>query len=397
MATAAHTDFQGPLIVAKAGERLQSIDILRGLVMVIMALDHFRDFFSSANFSPTDLSSTTVMYFLTRWITHFCAPVFVFLAGTSAYLALMKGKSRKELARFLVTRGLWLIVVEFVIVAFVWNFSFLGPIYVQVIWVIGVSMIVLGGLIYLPLPAIAAFGLLMIALHHLLDGIQAQDFGSLALVWAVLHQPYQTGIGGIGFAIIYPLIPWVGVMAIGYAFGVFYLRSATDRRKLFLTIGLAVIALFVIVRYLNIYGDPNPWQGQDNIAFTLLSFLNTTKYPASLLFLLMTLGPAILLLVAFESWSGRIADFLLVFGRVPLFFYIFHIFLGHVAMIAAGMLQGFEMTQMLGPFWAAPGEYGFGLPGVYLIWAGLVLLLYPLCKWYAGVKRRYKHPLLSYL
>src|SRR5829696_8085621 len=303
------------------GRRIDSIDLLRGIVMVIMMLDHTRDFIHNAalQFDPTDLSRTNIALFLTRWITHFCAPVFVFLAGTGAYLQLARGKSKAELSRFLITRGLWLIFLELTVVKlgvfFNPDIRFLG--FLQLIWVIGVSMIVLAALIYLPKSVIAALGLLMIALHNLLDSIHVVGWrgpgsptpGLGEKLWILLHQAFYAfplvGDNSPVIAVIYPLIPWVGVMAVGYAFGALYQLDAQRRRRLLLSIGGAATALFIILRAINVYGDPSPWSQQKNVVYTALSFLATSKYPPSLLFLLMTLGPAIAALALFEKGSAR--------------------------------------------------------------------------------------------
>ena len=292
--------------------RVDSIDLLRGIVMVIMMLDHTRDFvhYGSFQFDPTDLTKTNVALFFTRWITHFCAPVFVFLAGTGAYLQVARGKTKKELSRFLVTRGFWLIVLEFTLVRFGATFSldssFLGM--MQVIWVIGVSMIVLAALIHLPLRAVAGIGIGMIALHNLLDRFQVQGWrgpnspvpGFWAKLYMILHQANEPfpifGWPSPVVFVLYPLIPWIGVMAAGYAFGAIYQRDAGRRRRLLLLMGSVATLLFIVLRAANLYGDPSSWSRQSTFAFTLLSFLNTTKYPPSLLFLLMTLGPAMLAL-----------------------------------------------------------------------------------------------------
>jgi uncharacterized membrane protein len=399
--------------------RVDSIDLLRGIVMVIMMLDHTRDFVHNAALrfeDPTDLSTTNIFLFFTRWITHFCAPVFVFLAGTSAYLQFARGKSKAQLSWFLVTRGLWLIVLEFTIVklgiAFNPDYRFLG--FMQVIWVIGVSMIVLAALIHLPKIAIAAFGLLMIALHNLTDGIRVTSWrgpetpvpGVRAKLWMVLHQAFE-GFPILGFPsplvfVIYPLIPWVGVMAAGYVFGAIYQLDAQRRRRWLLIIGGAATLLFIIIRATNLYGDPSPWSQQKNLIFTALSFINTTKYPPSLLFLLMTLGPAILFLALFEGRSerGRIQDFFITFGRVPLFFYVLQWFTAHLLSI----LLHAAFRKPVSWLWKSPIDFfgptpgvGFNLGVVYLSWIAGIALLYPLCKWFAAVKQRRRNWWLSYL
>lgn len=300
-----------------ARQRIDSIDLLRGIVMVVMMLDHTRDFVHSGAlfFDPTDLTRTTPAVFLTRWITHFCAPVFVFLAGTGAYLQLARGKNKRELSKFLVTRGLWLILLELTVIKVgVWlSFDVRFLAMLQVIWVLGVSMIVLAGLIHLPLKVTAAFGLVMIALHNLLDRFEVAGWQGpgtpvpsfLGKIWIVLHQPPFKIFpilweGTPVVAVIYPLIPWVGVMAVGYAFGALYKLDKLERRRWLLMIGGIATALFFALRAVNLYGDPAKWSSQKNFLFTVLSFLNTTKYPPSLLFLLMTLGPAIAALAWFE-------------------------------------------------------------------------------------------------
>jgi uncharacterized membrane protein len=412
---------QGP-----ARARIDSIDLLRGIVMVIMMLDHTRDFIHSGAllFDPTDLTKTTTAVFLTRWITHYCAPVFVFLAGTGAYLQFARGKSKRELSKFLLTRGLWLIVLEFTVVRFGFLFSldyrFLGV--MQVIWVIGVSMIVLAALIYLPLRVIAIFGVAMIVLHNLLDKITVPGWqgpgspvpGLGAKLWMIAHQAFSPmpvwGFPSPIVVVIYPLIPWIGVMAAGYAFGALYQKDAPWRRRMLLAMGSVATVLFILLRLINLYGDPAKWSRQKSSIFTALSFLNTTKYPPSLLFLLMTLGPAMIALALFESGSSagsrfvfaRLRNFFVTFGRVPLFFYILQWYTAHLIAVAAGLLAGQPVAyhfqspidKFAGP---PPAGVGFRLWVVYICWALGVLLLYPLCKWFAGVKARRRDWWLSYL
>src|SRR6185369_8765958 len=399
--------------------RIDSIDLLRGIVMVLMMLDHTRDFVHNAvyQFDPTDPARTNVALFFTRWITHFCAPVFVFLAGTGAYLQLARGKSKEELSKFLVTRGLWLIVLEVTVVKvgvfFNFDIGFLG--FLQVIWVIGVSMIVLAALIHLPLKVTAAFGLLMIAFHNLLDGFRVESWRGpgtplpsvAAKIWILLHQAFEA-FPIVGFPspivfVVYPLVPWVGVMAVGYAFGALYRFEAQRRRRLLLIIGGVATALFIVMRAIDAYGDPSKWSQQKNLVHTALSFLNTSKYPPSLLFLLMTLGPSIIALAFFESSSSRgaIARFFITFGRVPLFFYLLQWFTAHAIAVllhwAFGKPTAWLFKSPIELFSATPQGTGFNLAVVYLAWIAGVLLLYPLCKWFAGVKRRRRDWWLSYL
>ncbi len=380
--------------------RLDSVDLLRGLVIIIMALDHARDYFTIARFDPTDLTQTTASLFLTRWITHFCAPVFVFLAGTSAFLYQARGRSRAEVSRFLLTRGLWLVVLELTAVRWAWtfNFSYTELLFVQVIWVIGVSMIVLAGLVYLPLRAVAAVGIAMIVGHNLLDGITPQSLGAWGPLWTILHVQSAIPLGGNRvFIVIYPLIPWIGVMAVGYALGSLLLRPGQERRRALLMIGGGLTLAFLALRAANVYGDPAPWAAQETAGRTVLSFLNTTKYPPSLLFLLMTLGPAIALLPLFERLTGPAARAVTVFGRVPLFFYVIHLYLVHALALAVGVIAGFDARSFLHVWLMNPDGWGYGLPVVYLVWAGVVVALYPACRWFAGVKARRREVWLSYL
>jgi len=389
-----------PAAPTAARVRLDSVDLLRGLVMVIMALDHTRDYFTNARFNPTDLTQASAALFVTRWITHFCAPVFVFLAGTGALLSFSRGKSRGDLARFLLTRGLWLVLLEFTVVRFAWTFDwdYRRMLFVQVIWALGVSMMALAGLIYLPLKAIAAVGVAMIVGHNLLDPLGPAALGSWGPLWTLLHvQAPMPLFGGLVLFVGYPLIPWIGVMATGYAFGSLLRRPPDERRRTLLLLGGGLTLAFVLIRAWNGYGDPHRWAPQGSALFTVLSFFNTSKYPPSLLFLLMTLGPAILALVAFERVSGAAARFLIIFGRVPLFFYVLHLFLIHAAAVAVAGLTGFGAQTLMRDWMSIPPGWGFGLPVVYLIWITVVLALYPLCRWFAGVKARRRDPWLSYL
>jgi len=409
-----------------ARSRIDSIDLVRGIVMVIMLLDHTRDFVHRdvlQGFDPTDLAHTNPMLFFTRWITHYCAPIFVFLAGTGAYLQVSRGKSKGELSKFLFTRGLWLIVLEFTLIrcgAFLnFDYRFLGAL--QVIWVIGVSMIVLAALIHLPLRIVAGIGVLMIFLHNFLDRVRVQGWqgpeSAVPSVWAklfiILHQSFEAFpilwfFPSPVVFVLYPLIPWVGVMAAGYAFGALYEMDAARRRRLLLIMGAIATALFFILRTINRYGDPSPWAKQSTVSFTLISFFNVTKYPPSLLFLLMTLGPAFLALAWFEvrksnstnAHSSRVRNFFVTFGRVPLFFYLLQWPTAHLTSMVAHLIAGKPIGWMFGSQIQTAGPppgMGFGLLVVYVCWISGVILLYPLCKWFAGVKQRRRDWWLSYL
>ncbi len=386
--------------------RLESIDLLRGIVMVLMALDHSRDFFGDFAARPTDLATTTTALFYTRWVTHLCAPAFFLLTGVGAYLTGRRMR-RPQLARFLLSRGLWLLVLELAVMRFALQFNFDYQVTViTVLWALGWSMIVLAGLLWLPGWAIAALGIVLAAGHNALDDVgpaMAAHPGALAALWVVLHQPgtlYQDD--HVLVHVSYVLIPWVGVTALGYVLGRIYDWGAPDRQRLLSRLGLGLIAAFVLLRFSNVYGDPAPWSSQGTAARTLMSFLNTVKYPPSLLFLLMTLGPALLLLRAFDGGAPRWLRPALVLGQVPLFFYVLHFFLIHVLAVAASYLRYGEVARIFRspdlahfPFSSPPG-WDLGLPMVYLVWVVVVAALYPLCRWYAALRRRHPAGWLSY-
>lgn len=383
--------------------RLESIDMLRGLVILIMALDHVREYLSIVKGFDTS-TMTMPAYFFTRWITHFCAPAFCFLAGTSAFLSMGGGRRTvTQLSRFLVTRGLWLVLMEWTVIGFGFFFnttytSSFGWI-MQVIWVLGASMIALAGLVRLPMWVSVTVGVAMIAGHNLLDGVSPASFGAWAPLWSILHVPGTIMIGPVKVFVLYPLIPWVGVMALGYAFGALLSRPqpAADRQRLLLSIGMTLTAAFLIVRVLNVYGDPRPWSARMDTLGTLISFLDATKYPPSLVYLLMTLGPSIAMLAWMERWRGAVVRVLATFGRVPFFFYVVHVYVIHTVTVGAGWLQGFPVSAMLDFCLFLPKEFGYSLPVIYLLWAALVLAMYPGCRWFASVKANHRHPLLSYL
>jgi uncharacterized membrane protein len=444
-------------LAAPGRGRLDAIDLVRGLVMVVMALDHVRDYFSRDLFTdPTDLNRTSPALFLTRWVTHFCAPTFVFLAGTGAFLFRSRARTTAALSWFLLSRGLWLVVLELTWVQFAWNFHLnyryaLGP---GVLWAIGWSMVALSGLVFLPTSAVAVFGVVIIAYHNLLDGRSAADLGLPDWLWILLHQPGQFEIvKGLRFTAPYSLLPWLGVMAAGYGLGALFLLDRAVRRKQLLGLGLAVTFTFVALRFTNWYGDPpnwqlqapphpaagpsvvglgasplgtgpvaaaagllgakpdparirgkatGPWAPQEDPVFTVLSFLNCQKYPPSLLFVLMTLGPAVTALALFDRPAGALGRFFVTFGRVPLFFYLLHLPLIHGLMVGLDYLRfGWSPFVSDAPWTLRPDRlpkgYGYGLGVVYLVWLGVVLALYPVCRWFAGVKQRRREGWLSYL
>jgi uncharacterized membrane protein len=386
-----------------APERLRSVDLLRGGVMIVMALDHVRDFFHYADFDPTEVDKTWPALFFTRWITHFCAPIFVFLAGTGSFLSLSGGRPKREVAWFLLTRGVWLLVVENTIVRFGWSFDVLEPfLFWQVIWAIGWSMIVLAGLVFLPLPVIAGFGAVMVLGHDLLDPFDGRATAAVGALWRVLHAGGPVHVAGkVNAWAAYPLVPWMGVMALGYAFGSLLQGDAAARRRRLAIVGGALTLAFIVVRAINVYGDKHPWEPQRSPLFTLMSFLACSKYPPSLLYLLMTIGPAILLLAAMDRARGEgLAKPVLLFGRVPMFYYLLHIILIHGLVLVAGTFHyGHFMPQLAeGPFSGErPEGWGYNLATVYAIWVGVLVLLYPACAWFAGVKRRRNDAWLRYL
>jgi uncharacterized membrane protein len=383
---------------AAVRSRLNSIDLLRGLVMILMALDHTRDFFGASGANPRDVAEPAL--FLTRWITHYCAPTFIFLAGISAYLYGARGRSTGEVSRFLVTRGLFLILLEFTVIRFGWTFSLTGTsLLAQVIWVIGLSMVLLAGLVYLPRAALAVLALTLIAGHNLLDGIRPEMFGSAAWVWVILHKQGLLPLGqGVSVYVLYPLIPWVGVMAAGYALGPVFHWEREERRRFLLALGVAVTIGFVVLRATNLYGDPAGWQMQATGLATALSFINCEKYPPSLLYLMMTLGPALMLLAWFEGVSGRAVRWIRVYGRVPLLYYVAHLYLLHILALVMVLLTYNDLSWMFadGPP-RKPADYGISLPAIYAVWLAAVAMLYPLCRWFAALKARRQEAWLSYL
>jgi uncharacterized membrane protein len=385
--------------------RIESIDLLRGLVMMIMALDHIRDYFHTDAFlyEPTDLSKTNVLLFFTRWITHFCAPTFMFLSGTSAYLVGAR-KGRKYLSKFLFTRGLWLIFLEFTVCSFAWYFDVhFTAIDFLVIWALGISMISLAAFIYLPVPAIVAIGLIMVFGHNLLDNVHVQGNGFAAFAWALIHEQNIFNYGGHTFFVGYPIIPWIGVMALGYCLGTKFTETYNPaKRKIFLIqLGIVTIALFIILRLSNMYGDPHQWSKQSTAMFTFLSFLNVSKYPPSLLYLLVTLGPAILFLAFTEKTKTWFSAQIKMIGRVPMFYYLVHLYLVHLMALAATYFCGFTWKDMILTSWVSFNPklqgYGFSLGVVYLVWFSIIVTLWFLCRWYDGYKRSHKQWWLSYL
>ena len=401
---------QQPLNLSQ--KRIESIDILRGMAMVIMALDHVRDYFHiGANLDdPLNLATTSPALYATRWITHFCAPIFVFLSGTSIYLQSLR-KTKKELSSFLIKRGFWLIFAEFVIIAFGWTFNPQNNVIpLQVIWAIGISMIILGLLILIRLPykIIFILGLLIVFGHNLLDIPEAAPGFKASFWWDLFHSgrftPYH--ITGNRYAmLVYPFPAWTGLMMLGYSAGILFTSkyTAEQRKKILAWIGLGLILFFVALRYSNIYGDPVDWTTQKNGLYTFLSFMNVNKYPPSLLYLCITIGPAMLLLAFIEKVKNGFTNFMLVFGRTAFFYYILHIYLVHLLAAICFFARGHSFTEATNVgnqfpfFFVAPGE-GYNLWVVYGVWVLVVIALYPLCKWYDKYKTSHKEKWwLSYL
>jgi len=376
--------------------------------MIIMALDHVRMYFGLGTWYsvPTDLVTTTPLLFFTRWITHFCAPVFVFLAGTSAYLYGMKQANIRKTALFPLTRGLWLIFVELVIINFAWTFDITYSFRIlQVIGAIGISLVVLSTLVFLPKGLILGIGLLLILGHNLLDSITVEGSSTQDVIWYALHQPHSVFINSshlINF--VYPVLPWIGLTALGYVFGSLYQKDvpAEQRRRWLLGIGLGATFLFLILRGFNLYGEPHPWQTQDSFMFSLMSFLNTTKYPPSLQFLLMTMGPALILLSTLEPFKDRLPKPVTVFGKVPFFFYLVHLYVIHALALLLLVYEGRDWHQYIlsarGIMSGTLSNFGLNLGAVYVVWILVILLLYPICRGYQNYRANHSSKWwLSYL
>jgi uncharacterized membrane protein len=398
-------------------QRVQSIDVLRGLVMVVMALDHVRDFLYTAGsegasgvaLDPTNMQTTFPALFFTRWITHFCAPIFVFLAGTSVYL-MSQRKSKKEVSLFLLTRGLWLLFVEVVIITFGWTFNpGYNFIVLQVIWAIAASMIVLGFVVLLPYRLIFAIGLIIVAGHNLMDysSVSSGLKGSLLsnLLYFSNFSTFNIGNDHL-VVIVYSFLPWTGVMMLGYCFGKLY-RAGIDpvwRRKKLLQLGIGLVVLFIILRFINLYGDPLPWSSQPRgTTYTILSFLNLNKYPPSLLFLCMTTGPGLIFLALIENIRNGFTKIMNVYGRVPMFYYILHFYVIHLIVVVIFFATSHGTNEIVPkeglPFYFKADGMGFNLWGIYATWLFVVIVLYPACKKYDQYKTKYagKKWWLSYL
>jgi uncharacterized membrane protein len=388
-------------------KRIESIDLLRGLVMIIMALDHTRDFFHIGAFTgdPLNPETTTPVLYFTRWITHFCAPTFVFLSGLSAWLQSGR-KTTKELSRFLITRGLWLVLMEVTII----SFGILGDIHfsnfmLQTIWAIGISMVILGLAIWLPFKVILGIGLLIVFGHNSFDFAEDARQGNVSLFWHFLHLPTSVPLGGgYSLGVFYPFLPWTGLMILGYCCGkIFTTIEPVRRSKILLWMGIGLLLFFVALRATNIYGDPGHWSQQKNGLQTFFAFMNVQKYPPSLLYMSATIGGALIFLALAKNTRSRLAKIISVYGRVPFFYYILHFYLLHIIAVICFLSRGHSLAEGVNGFpgfpfrFTVPGE-GYPLAIVYAIWIAVVVALYPLCKWYDRYKTNHKDKWwLSYL
>jgi uncharacterized membrane protein len=386
-------------------QRIQSIDILRGVIMLIMALDHTRDFFHNTRIDPTDMANTTPILFFTRWITHFCAPNFVFLSGISAFLAGTR-RTKSELSTFLIKRGLWLVFVEMTILTFAFSLNPAFPFVIwQVLWVIGMSMIILGLLVRAPLWVTGVIGALIFFGHDVFDYLQLPKTGFEGNLLAVLFVAKATALPlGHGHFIfdLYALFPWTGVMLLGYVFGTIYTKAfdAQRRKRILLYAGFSALAFFVVFRYFNIYGDPAPWAMQRNGVISFLSFLNVSKYPPSLLYLCLTIGVGLVVLALVENVKTKLTGIFIIYGNVPFFYYILHFFLIRGINIILFFASGYSTSQIVtpgAPFLFSPKGFGYNLWGVYLIWFIVIALLYLPCRWFSRYKKTHNQWWLIYL
>lgn len=387
--------------------RIATIDLMRGFVMVIMALDHARDFYHTDAFvyDPTDLGRTTPILFFTRFITHFCAPTFVLLAGTAVRISEQR-KSKRELSMFLLTRGLWLVLLEVTVVRFGILFQLHYDLIIfQVIWAIGISMVVMSAVVRLPFKAILAIGLIIVFGHDLLHGIRLEPGDRVLVVWTFIHQVNFVEIfPGVSAFVNYPFLPWFGILVMGYCLGELFGKrfDGSWRRQLLLNVGLACLLLFAVLRYFNLYGDPFPWSQQKNGLYTFMSFLNVTKYPPSLHYTLLMTGTVLMIMSWLEKGRMVLSRPLVVFGRVPLFYYVLHFYLLHLGalilyMISSGKTLGEIDFHFNAGFGGLPRGYGYPLIAGYIAWIAVVLILYPACKWYDEYKTTHNRWWLRYL
>ncbi|MFD2934172.1 DUF1624 domain-containing protein [Spirosoma flavum] len=387
--------------VSQRTARLIPIDSLRGLIIILMALDHVRDFWSSFPYRPDDVSQTSVFLFLTRWVTHFCAPTFVFLAGISIFLYQQKQTDKRAVSLFLLKRGVWMIFLELVIINFLWQFSY-HVVFIQVIWVIGWSMVSMALLIWLPRWSLLVITLVLIGGHQLLSTIEPQQLTVNTLGWVFFHKPalfLSLGDGLPPLFAVYPLIPWVAVMLAGYLIGAWFINSPEYRKRHLRWLGWGLLLFFVILRATNVYGDPHPWSVQNRgLIYSALSFINVSKYPPSLLYLCLTLGVACLLLATLEGVQSRASQLLMVFGKVPLFFYLLHIPLINAgAMVWTYIAFGRPVNFFFAPSKSWPSTYEPHLWRTYVVWIIVLTGLYVACRWYGRYKQTHSSWWLTYL
>jgi uncharacterized membrane protein len=395
------------MTAAHQKNRIQSIDILRGVIMLIMALDHVRDFFhmGALTYDATNMATTTPILFFTRWITHFCAPIFVFLSGVSIYLAGMR-RTKSELSGFLIKRGMWLILVEIILLTFAFSLNpFFNAFVLQVIWAIGVSMVIMGLLIWVPVRVIGLMGLLLIVGHDMLTTLKLPPDSSQDVLMKIFFNARGTlfALDKNHFVFdLYAVLPWTGVMMLGYLFGTLYRSDykPASRKAVLLYSSAVIFMIFVVLRFINAYGDPQPWAVQKNGIFTFMSFLNVSKYPPSLMYCCLTLSVGLFVLAITENVTGKLAAFFKVYGSVPFFYYVLHFYLIRTLSVVVFFAQGFKTSQIVtpnAPFLFEPQGMGFNLAGVYLIWLAIILLLYYPCKWFSNYRKTHHQWWLSYL
>ena len=383
--------------------RLTSIDFMRGLVMVIMALDHVRDFVFIGHFDPLDLSQTNTVLYFTRWITHLCAPIFVILAGVSAGL-MANRLSKIELSKFLIIRGVWLVFIELTVVSVAWDMVILSPQFfstLQVIWALGMSMIVLSALIWLPRNLLTLVALVIIFGHNAFDGMLplnnwSNPAESMPFWWSI-HVTGFTQMFGFTVGLAYPLIPWIGVMALGYVITPIYTFKPDVRRRVLFWSGIGCLVLFFVLRVPNLYGDLKPWMPQENYWLDFLAIMNVEKYPPSLAYLLATLGISSIIIALAENWQSRFTQWMITFGKVPFFFYIVHLYFIHLIALAIGAWQGNNLMLILGGYWMYPASHGVNLFVTYLIWLAVVIALYFPCRSFMQLKMQRTDWWLKYL
>lgn len=380
-----------------SSSRITSIDLVRGIIMVIMALDHTRDLLhlGATTNNPLDLTTTTPVLFFTRWITHFCAPGFVFLAGTSAFLYGMK-KDKVQLRKFLISRGAWLILIDIILMTLLLSFNpHYNMIILSVLWAIGMSMILLGFLCGLSWKIIATIGLAIIFLHDLLNPVVNNPITTWGAIKGFLYTvPTVLPLSKTHVLLVaYSFLPWTGIMLIGFVTGQLFTPSYSKKQRIktLYSAGVATIIIFIILRFINIYGDLIPWSSQKTFLLDVLSFINTNKYPPSLLFVCMTLGPILLLLAAVENAHGWLSKIFIVYGNVPFFYYVIHFFTIRIISVIIFYMMGFKSSEIAsGAFYFHPDKYGISLTGVYMVWIAVVIFMYPLCAAYKNYKQTHK-------